>query len=83
MKEVKLFYKEKVDESEKIRILFWELKYKSMPLLSRIAINYLAICSSSAEEERSFSLLANFIDKKSNRYKSDIVDAMIFVKLNL
>ncbi len=52
-------------------------------MLSKIAVNYLGVCCSSAEKELTFSLLSNVIDKKRNRLKYDIVNALIFIKLNV
>ena len=52
-------------------------------MLRKIFKNYFSISATSSEEERVFSLLKNIITPKKTLLKEDLIDSMIFIKLNL
>lgn len=62
---------------------WWKAKQSTYPILAQLARKYLAIPSSSASAERTFSALQRRSDKKRMRTDEQRVGRMVFMNRNL
>ncbi|XP_063951683.1 zinc finger BED domain-containing protein 4-like [Lytechinus pictus] len=61
---------------------YWQQSRQSFPILSRIAMSYLACPMSSVSSERMFSLAGNILTKKQCAMKSGNLNKLAVIKVN-
>lgn len=83
--EVHRYFSHNQPQSSKQQTLlqWWQANHYFYPQLATLAKKYLAVPASSVPSERVFSLAGIVVDKKRSRLKPDLVDTLIFMKMNM
>ncbi|XP_060567575.1 E3 SUMO-protein ligase ZBED1-like [Ruditapes philippinarum] len=83
--EVHRYFSHNQPQSSKQQTLlqWWQANHYFYPQLATLAKKYLAVPASSVPSERVFSLAGIVVDKKRSRLKPDLVDTLIFMKMNI
>ena len=63
-------------------LIWWKEKRLILPRLAKQARIYLTISSTSVPSERLFSLVGNTLTKKHNKFNSNSVHDLLFLKEN-
>ena len=82
MREVDTYWEEKqypgVDP-----LVWWKVKAKDFPNVSKVARHILAVPASSVSSERIFSLAGNLVDHNQSQLAPDTVNVLIFFDKNM
>ena len=62
---------------------WWKAQQKDLPILSRLARQYLCIYATSVQAKRVFSVGGNVVSDSHNSLKSQSVDHLVFFATNL
>ncbi|XP_053374207.1 E3 SUMO-protein ligase ZBED1-like [Mercenaria mercenaria] len=71
------------DDSKLSLLQWWEKNQYVYPRLAVLAKKYLAIPASSVPSERVFSLAGSLVNKKRSRLNPDLINKLIFLKMNM
>ncbi|WAR31598.1 ZBED1-like protein [Mya arenaria] len=77
-----LLSERRATDSKLTLLQWWKENEFQFPRLAKIAKSVLAVPASSVPSERVFSLAGNIVSKKRARMKPELVDMLIFLKMN-
>jgi len=61
-------------------LLWWKLNAQQLPILSKLAMIYLAIPASQASVERIFSVAKNIITENRTSLAPDVIESLLFIR---